>query len=102
MNDIVTEIERIADDIKEVLDKNRVATPNTYAASRLSFLANLLPGGYAREKAREIALTAEDFYSSRKHEKYTGGAPFLFANMEGLVSRIKNHAKRLEKEDKNA
>lgn len=101
MNDNVKEIERIAADITEVLDKNRIPMPNENAVNRLRLLASLLPGGHAKQKALELASKAEDFYSARKHEKYRGGAPLLFAQMEGLVRRIKSQAKRLEEEAKN-
>ena len=102
MNDIAAEIERVANDIKEVLKNNRVPTPNKNAINRLQFLSGLLPAGYAREKAREIASKSEVFYSARKHEKYAGGASLLFAQMEGLVNRILSYAKSLHEEINNA
>lgn len=88
------EIQKIADEILEVLEANRVATPNDYAVNRLRFLASRLHGKHtsASEKARKIANIATTFYSIRKHANAQYGATGLHHEMTSLVGQIRRAA----------
>lgn len=87
----------IAEEIDAVLKAHRVPAPNRTVVDRLQFLANQLKpwDSYAGEKASNIVLKAEIFYSARKHWKYPGEANMLYTEMTfDLLNRIRGAAER--------
>ena len=89
------QITKIADEIEKVLQENDMPAANQTAINRLRFLAQELHGvdNYTAEKAHKIARHAEQFYSTRKHENYRGGADQLYTDMKfDLLRRIRGQA----------
>lgn len=94
MSQYSSEIIKICEDIDEVLYMHAVPTPNDYAVRRIEFLVQQLPSGYAREKGKQLAFYARDYYSARKHLSIRGGADLLHAKMRELLNRIRGLAER--------
>lgn len=88
-------IYQIATEIETELNKQSLPGPNATIPKRIRFIAAELSGRdhYAAEKAAELALLADTFYSARKHWKYPGGYEKLWADMTiDLLHRIRKQA----------
>lgn len=88
-------IDEIANEIGELLGKNRIPAPNAHVIQQIRFLASQLSAidTYAAGKAYDIFDKAEIFYSQRKHWKYQGGTDKLYVDMTfDLLNRIKQQA----------
>jgi len=95
---ISEEINRLADQIEEVIKSDQFLIGSHHSAKRLKFLAtnSLIRGSYAREKAREIANYAEDF------AKHTADKNLILAKIKDRLSRIRAEAKKFAHQQDNA
>lgn len=95
--EIAEEIERMAKEIEAVIKLDSFLLGDRNAAKRLKFIANnyLVSGSYAKEKAHDIAIYAEDFCKRGANQS------LILAKIHARLSTIKGEAMRYRDESSN-
>jgi hypothetical protein len=81
----------------EAMLEDATPWPNPDKVARIRFQCAQMRGNeYIREYAGKVANYAEQYFSSRKHTKFNGGAPALLEHMRyRCLSAIRDEVQRL-------